>query len=87
MKTEIKQKELKLNNETLRKRVKEGDFKDIENWDISNVTNMNGLFFDERFNEFNEDSVTPLVMLLCFIQFLAILILCKNHFPRFLLRI
>jgi hypothetical protein len=37
-----------MNNETLRKRVKEGDFKDIENWDVSNVTDMNGLFFDER---------------------------------------
>jgi hypothetical protein len=37
------------------KRIKEGDFKDIESWDVSNVTNMNGLFFDECFNEFNED--------------------------------
>ena len=44
-----------MNNETLRERIKQGDFKDIENWDVSNVTDMNGLFFPERFNEFNED--------------------------------
>jgi hypothetical protein len=29
-----------MNNKTLRKRIKEGDFKDIENWDVSNVTDM-----------------------------------------------
>jgi hypothetical protein len=34
-----------MNNETLRERLKQGDFKDISNWDVSNVTNMNGLFF------------------------------------------
>jgi hypothetical protein len=44
-----------MNNETLRKRIKQGDFKDIENWDVSNATNMNGLFFDECLSTFNED--------------------------------
>jgi hypothetical protein len=29
-----------MNNKTLRKRLKKGDFKDIENWDVSNVTDM-----------------------------------------------
>jgi surface protein len=44
-----------MNNETLRERLKQGDFKDINKWDVSKVTNMNGLFFAERFNEFNQD--------------------------------
>jgi hypothetical protein len=38
-----------MNNKTLRGRLRSKDFKDIENWDVSNVTNMNGLFFDDYF--------------------------------------
>jgi hypothetical protein len=47
-KMKTKQKEFKMNNKTLRERLRSKDFKDIENWDVSNVTNMNGLFFDAR---------------------------------------
>jgi surface protein len=39
----------------VQERLRSKDFKDIENWDVSNVTNMNGLFFDECFSTFNED--------------------------------
>jgi hypothetical protein len=49
------QKEFKMNNKTLRERLRSKDFKDIENWDVSNVTNMNGLFFDDCLNTFDQE--------------------------------
>jgi hypothetical protein len=39
-----KQKEFKMNNKTLRERLGSKDFKDIENWGVSNVTDMSYMF-------------------------------------------
>jgi hypothetical protein len=33
----------KLNNETLAQRIKNKDYQNIKNWDVSNVTNMSYL--------------------------------------------
>jgi hypothetical protein len=34
-----------MNNETIREKIKNNDFVDIENWDTSGVTNMCQLFY------------------------------------------
>jgi hypothetical protein len=34
-----------MNNETIRERIKNNDFADIENWDTSGVTSMCQLFY------------------------------------------
>jgi hypothetical protein len=43
----------KLNNETLAQRIKNKDYQNIKNWDVSNVTNMSYLFYHNK--DFNED--------------------------------
>ena len=42
-----------MNNETLRERLKSKDFKDIENWDVSKVTDMGIMFYNAK--AFNQD--------------------------------
>jgi Zn-dependent M32 family carboxypeptidase len=42
----------KMNRETLRERIKNKDYKDISNWDVSNVTDMGNMFTcAELFNQ------------------------------------
>jgi MoxR-like ATPase len=42
-----------MNNETIREKIKNNDFADIENWDTSGVTSMCQLFYKKT--TFNED--------------------------------
>jgi hypothetical protein len=42
-----------MNNKTLRERLGSKDFKDIENWGVSNVTDMSYMFYNAK--AFNED--------------------------------
>jgi surface protein len=43
----------KMNRETLRERILKKDYKDINNWDVSDITDMSRMFYDIR--DFNED--------------------------------
>jgi surface protein len=60
-----------MNNETLRKRIKQGDFKDIENWDVSNVTDMSHMFalcksFNRDISKWDTSNVTDMSHMFCY---------------------
>ena len=56
---------MKLNNDTIREKIRNKDFDNIENWDVSGVTDMSGLFnymkdFDLNINNWNVSNVTAM---------------------------
>mgnify|MGYP000389168647 CR=1 FL=1 len=53
---------IRFNNETLRKQIKSNNLYNIENWDVSDVTNMNNLF--HQCSYFNYDIIQKQTRLL-----------------------